>query len=404
MTWTKNIAAGYHQQDTDYYCGAAVAQMILDSIGSGILDQNTLYNSNHSHNTQTNWFTDPDGLNYTLNFYKPNPPTFNNFFVTYARDTEYEGTQKIVYTLWHYGVPTGTLVYNCGHWVVVRGVSTDVEPSQGSNYTINGFWINNPWPPTPSATNPAAAPPPPHNTADMCGSGGSHGIANEYVTYISWKDTYFTGCDVWGVGHSQYVSVCDPEVPKLGRLNMGHEEFEAKGDSIIPIEEAGNFAIRGIDKHGLRNDEVFAKALESAIPIDPVLVQRLDVPDTFYYLVPMAKNDNREVTAFLNIDGLYGNLRGAHVMDKPIKNKPFIDRKEIIKKLIGQPVDLGEKLGRVVIRDGTFCFYPIMVWRPCRESRSPYYPFYMITVGSRVIYVGYDGIIYSELHEMGHGA
>ena len=51
MTWFKDLATPYHQQDTDYYCGAAVAQMILGSIGSGILDQNTLYNSNHAHSS-----------------------------------------------------------------------------------------------------------------------------------------------------------------------------------------------------------------------------------------------------------------------------------------------------------------------------------------------------------------
>jgi hypothetical protein len=38
MAWMKNIATGYHQQDTDYYCGAAVAQMILDEIGAGLID------------------------------------------------------------------------------------------------------------------------------------------------------------------------------------------------------------------------------------------------------------------------------------------------------------------------------------------------------------------------------
>ena len=401
MTWIRNVTTSYHQQDTNYYCGAATAQMILDSIGSGLLDQNVLYNSNHSHNTQNNWYTDPDGLNYTLNFYKPNPPTFNNFFVIYARDTEVEGSQKIVYTLWHYGVPTWTLVYGCGHWIVVRGLSTDVEPTPGSTYTINGFWINNPWPPSPSFYDPTVAPPPPHSPSDMCGSGGGRGIASEYLTYTSWKDTYFTGCDVWGVGHNQYVSVCDPEVPKLGKLKMGREEFQAKGDQIVSSEKVARFAIKGIDNHGLRNDKLFAKALDGANPTDPILVQRLDIPDTFYYLLPMTKNDR--VTSLLSIDALYGNFRGGQVFDKPIR-KPFVDRNSIIKELLGKPVDLGDKLGRVIIRDGTFCFYPIMVWKPCKESRSPYYPFYMITIGNRNIYVGYDGKFYSELHDMGRGA
>lgn len=33
------LAIDYHQEDTDYYCGAACAQMTLECISAGILDQ-----------------------------------------------------------------------------------------------------------------------------------------------------------------------------------------------------------------------------------------------------------------------------------------------------------------------------------------------------------------------------
>jgi len=45
-----------------------------------------------------------------------------------------------------------------------------------------------------------------------------------------------------------------------------------------------------------------------------------------------------------------------------------------------------------------------MVWKPCYESRSPFYPFYLFTIGGTNIYIGYDGTIYPELNEMGLGA
>ena len=57
MTVSENLSVPYHQQDTDYYCGAACAQMVLDSLGAGLLDQNQLYSDNHSHSTtEAGWY------------------------------------------------------------------------------------------------------------------------------------------------------------------------------------------------------------------------------------------------------------------------------------------------------------------------------------------------------------
>jgi hypothetical protein len=39
MAVHENLAVNYHQQDTDVYCGAACAQMVLNSIGTALLDQ-----------------------------------------------------------------------------------------------------------------------------------------------------------------------------------------------------------------------------------------------------------------------------------------------------------------------------------------------------------------------------
>jgi hypothetical protein len=398
MTWTKKITTVYHQQDLDAsYCGAATAQMILDSIGAGLLDQNVLYNSNHGHNTESSWYTDPTGLTYTLNYYKPGPPIFENYFVTYTTDTELEGSQKIVHTLWRYGIAAGVLVNTGAHWIVVHGVSTDVEPSPGSSYSINGFWIKDPAPGL-DQIRPALKSPPPHSSTDGCGGGGNRGKGTEYVVYnTTWKDTIFTTTNYKGsVWYNHFHSVCDPSKPQLGELVIKGDQFLSAGDRFIEAEEATSFALRGSDEHNLLEDETFAQAMEGAKPTTPVLVQRLDLNDTFYYLVPLAKDD--EVTSLLSVDGLYGNFRGGIVLSKPIR-KPFIDRDEAFKRIVNQTIDLGEQLGRIMIREGAFCFYPLMVWRPCRESRSPYYPFFMITIGTRNIFVGFDGTIYPGLHQ-----
>ncbi len=393
--FTVNLGTGYHQQDTSYYCGAAVAQMILHGIGGPFYDQDALYTSNHNHNTQAGWYTDPNGLNYTLNALKPGPPTFTNFFVVFTKDTELEGSEKIVYTLWHYQVPTGTLVYGCGHWVCMVGVSTDVPPAVGSPYSINGFWINNPWPPT-----PMPGPPPPHKDGDACGGGGVRGVANEYVVYDpAWKDTYFTGCDVWGVGHPQFVSVCDPSPPQLGTLEVRRKQ-PRMGEPIIAPQEASRRALTGARAHGLAEDKRFAAALNRARARPPILVQRLDLEDSFYYLVPVASRSR--ISALLSIDAVEGDFRGGQVLEGR-NTWALPTRKQVEARLLAEPIPLDGELGRLRVRPEALCVYPTLVWRPCRESRSPYYPFYMVTVGSHQIYVGYDGSVYSHLTDLGRG-
>ena len=205
MPWIKNMGTKYHTQDTSYYCGGACAMMVLAEIGVGYgsLDQDDLYNSNHSHNVVAGWASDPEGVRFTMVDRKP--AAFGNTFVVYRQASEAGGSQKLVYTLEHYGVSPIVLVYGCAHWIVVCGVQTDVNPATGP-YTIQGFWVNNP---VHEANEPHAA-------GDICGSGGSHGIENQWVSYATWQSTYFTGCAYDSAdGSAQFISVCDPDVPKI---------------------------------------------------------------------------------------------------------------------------------------------------------------------------------------------
>lgn len=394
MTWTFNTNAPYHQQDTDYYCGGACAQMILDSIGAGIISQDTLYNSNHSHNTVGGWATDPDGLRYTLNAYGN---AYGKYFARYVSDTELAGTEQIIHTLWQYQVAPAALVLGCGHWIVIRGVSTDVEPAPGNSYSINGFWVNNPWPPTPQP-----GPPPPHaDGTDGCGSGGMRGLGNEYAAYSSmWQSTYFTGCDVWGVGHSQFASVGDPTPPKLGTLVNKREPFEFRGERLLAHEEVVELAKRAIEQHGLQENELFAKVLGGGRWHAPVLVQRLDLLDTYYYLVEIGNGDS--ANAVLAVDALVGEFQGGHVFDEPMEPL-MVRRRELEERVSLRPIEWPEGEGRIILRPEAYCLYPALVWKPCRESRSPYYPFHMITAGAAHVYVGMDGQVFTALHPMGLG-
>ena len=60
MSVHENLTVPYHQQDTDVYCGAACAQMVLDSIGSGLLSQDDLYTDGRNHTSElASWYNPP---------------------------------------------------------------------------------------------------------------------------------------------------------------------------------------------------------------------------------------------------------------------------------------------------------------------------------------------------------
>ena len=130
MTFAINTAGRYHAQDTGYYCGAACAMIILAEIGVqyASLDQDDLYESNHTHNGLGGWDTDPIGLCFTLNNRRP-ASFLPRSFVVHKRPTDAEGTRDVVFALSHDKVSAAVLVFERGHWNVVCGLQTDVDPA-----------------------------------------------------------------------------------------------------------------------------------------------------------------------------------------------------------------------------------------------------------------------------------
>src|SRR5205823_1071260 len=100
--------------------------------------------------------------------------------------------------------------------------------------TVEGFWLNNPvWDSSLST----------HDGSDTCGSGGSHGMANEFVTYWEWQTNRFNGCAYDDPsGATQWISVCDPEPPTIGLPGRRAVELRADGRQLITAQEATSFA------------------------------------------------------------------------------------------------------------------------------------------------------------------
>ncbi|HXN47461.1 MAG TPA: hypothetical protein VN893_12520 [Bryobacteraceae bacterium] len=406
----EDLSVSYHQQDTDYYCGAACAQMVLDQIGAGLLGQDGLYAENHSHSTtESGWSTAPDGLQYTMNDQTPpgNPtglPHGHPYFVIDAEPNEDTVSRAIVWTIHNWRVAPIAMVYHSQHWIVVRGYTASAAPSSFSDpsYSISGFDVNNPWPPVPSWYTPSLAPPPPHSGSDGCGSGGDRGVVDEHLSYAVWQSTYMTGID-FGHWLGQYVAICDPDPPPShpGVRPFAQERMRSEG--LLSAEMAVKRAQEGLSVYGLDQRKNYAGVLRRGRPGTPVLVERLDHPDQFYYVVPVTE-DERTAPLAIVVDAITGIYLQSAINPKPGETVfTAIGRDAVLETIAGRVVELPNRVGRLQIRPEALCFYPRLVWKPCRESLSPYYPFYMFTAGAYHVYVRSDGAVFTELHDGEHG-
>ncbi|NJD60654.1 MAG: hypothetical protein FIA98_14770 [Anaerolineae bacterium] len=389
MSWIKNTGCKYHTQDTGYYCGAACAMMVLAEIGvnHASLDQDDLYNSNHNHNAQAGWYSDPEGVKFTMIDRKP--ASFHNTFVVYRKASESEGSQKIVHTLKEYGVSPIVLVYGCAHWIVVSGVQTDVNPATGP-YTIEGFWVNNPV----HENNE------PHAAGDNCGSGGSHGIENQWVSYASWQSTYFTGCSYDSSdGSLQYLSVCDPKEPKIMAPRRVEPVRYFSGRSIADPGKIVSALDKELQRYSLFEVKQTARVARGKFAT-PLLVQRLDVEGAYYYLIPSMEKTN--VIGYAQVDALYGNLESVTTLKRGAK--PFeTDVKRIAERLADLRIELPKERGLFRLVKGKFEIKKSLVWRPCRQAYSPHLPFWCINAGPFTFYQRIDGPVFTQLTLDGKG-
>ena len=390
MSWIKNTGSKYHTQDTGYYCGAACAMMVLAEIGVGYsnLDQDDLYASNHNHNTHSGWASDPEGVKYTMNDRKPS--SFSNSFVVYRSTSETSGSQKLVHTLKQYGVSPIVLVYGCMHWIVVCGVQTDVNPDTGS-YTIDGFWIN----------NPVHEDNDPHSAGDICGSGSTHGIENHWVSYSTWQNTYFTGCNYDSHdGSLQFLSVCDPSEPDISTPRRVAPFRHFNGRTIASARRVTGVLKKELKRLSLIDDKRTARVARGRFA-KPLLVRRLDNDSGYYYLVPSMEKSN--IIGYAQVDALYGSLESVITLKRGVR--PFeTSMTKITKRLTGLRVEIPKKdEGLLRLVDGKFKVRKSLVWKPCRESFSPHLPFWKIDSGPFTFYQRIDGPVFSTLTVDGRG-
>lgn len=142
-TVTFNLDVPYYPQVTNYFCGAAVAQMSIEYNTGTSIDQWELFWGYPSGIYRNNlepeyWASDPHGLAYTMSWYiqPTDPATISD----YSYDDPYAAIVWQALSIILYKQPSAALVYNGGHWVLVKGVVLQLSPM-----VIKGFYVHDPW-------------------------------------------------------------------------------------------------------------------------------------------------------------------------------------------------------------------------------------------------------------------
>jgi hypothetical protein len=397
MSVLEELSVPYHQQDEWDYCGAACSEMVLEALGGGILGQDILFGAIQSHNLKetTGWYSAPDGIAWVLD---NSPTTTPGTFAANICVDAASISRQIAWSIYDAELPAVALVYGQQHWVVVRGFQASALPkaSDDASYSISSFDVNNPCPAVP---DPAKAGfPPPHGATDGCGSGGNHGAGDENIAYTQWADTYMTGVrrGAW----KGFVAVCSPAYDPCSSVAMRPMAHRASGDRILTHEEVVTYSLAGLKDFGLRDRKAWKRSLSGTTPGKPMLVQRLDRTDEFYYIVPMESGPNI-AHVLVCINARFGDYLQAVRVSVP-GGSAFaglnFDSLAALASVLDRRFSAGKRRGKFVVRPEASALYPTLVWRPCRESRSPYYPFFMITVGNHKIYVRVDGQVFTRLH------
>ena len=243
----------YHIQEQWNYSGAAVMQMWTDFNGVGPYTQTQLQTWGLENNTPADiaaglQHIDPRGMAMSLRGLIILPPGFT--FTTGVMPGNTSGLNWAMHRIcwWQYtgpgALPTGG---NYENWMAVRGIHTDKRPQDGQyagmgdwNYTVYGFWINDP--------------------DDSPASIG----ANSYKTADEWITTYYSNITdpnnpAW---NGKYVTVLEPpEYDAEVNFVSGKPQLT---DVIIPKTVEETMSIQNMDK------TVLVKIIEDLEGLDVV--------------------------------------------------------------------------------------------------------------------------------------
>ncbi len=374
--YTKDLSANVplYGQEQCVYCGAASVQMIrngypnpADRLFYSQLDiWNTIQVNNSTDPADTNWATDPHGMTGCLQSLSNPPGVHWAEFAEALRDT---ALFDILYWMNVREYPCGVLINQGGHWVVIVGFTTDVEPVAGSTPSLQSITIHDPEP---------------HNVgtdSTMTGAQWFSGPWNGAIMYAgTWKD--------------KYVAVVEPPTQK-GEVRV--KEVGRIGRKLLTPAQAVEYARRSIVEMKLAEQSKYRLLEHKDVDnLNPILVReemqsnrKEKVPH--YYIVPFGFKSEfgerkvRMARVCVLVNAYTGNFEEVTAFGKPMR---YLLEEEVLEVVAAAMHTEPESLKDVSLT---------LMFQPSDITHVRTWPFWQVKVGERTVYVDQLGKLYGKL-------
>jgi hypothetical protein len=291
-----------HSEEALTWCGPAVAQMVMDGYPGGACPQlqADIWAEIAAHRVEASWDTDPAGLRGAMMSLCPPPGGgWSVFHKTDAATLMY----SVAFYMTHNGYAVPVLMSTAGHnsfaahqehWVAVKGIVTDLDPTTNPSVTLQYVWLTDP------------------------GVDLGDPPLERYVSAAVWYAELQTVTKAGSAYAGQFVAVIEPPVIS-GVAKAPH--FEAPPRRITR-EEALQLAPRLVRELNLEQVGPFRR-LRGARPMEAMLVESKRGP---YYLVSYAVEGRPAGVAIL-IDAAGQFLEaGAFAPKKLLTEREALDR------------------------------------------------------------------------------
>ena len=398
----------FHSQETLYYCGPATLQMILSALGVAAPSapppptwQDLLYEDVKNNTGATRpsgapstptapyfadqkcewcedagwkcWSTTPGVLVYLLNKLQ----TAGVYSITmHTMDIPATG---VLLDAIDAKLPGVALVFGWKHWLALDGYLQD-EPGSTlvAGRNLNGVYLRDPL-----AT-----------------------AATHYVNWQKWKSDYLrpvpcgdymTFIVVFQAVPAPPQTRTPPQAPPATPTNVRidpldvqrvTERFRRRHQKLLLKEEAMKLAEAAIAMFREKKGRLQV-AFTGARAADALLVQRLDDRDRYYYICSFTNDKGETARVIVDAhDGTFEEVSG--IQEHGHLLPPFVSSTAGLERIQAEAAKTADAL-RYHVRPGTVGTHPVLVWKPCGESSSPFLPFYEYSVGDSFVYYRVDG-------------